>query len=106
MCAAAPYLPALPVAGSWWWCPGLVAVVWLSSARFFAGRGCGNFHRCGCSLDVGLWPLVVGSCPAVMWWPLVRGGDVVAAFLSAVAVVVGVIGAVLCRGRCSVAAGS
>jgi len=65
-CNGAPVLlPALPVAGLWWWCPGLVAVVWLSSARFFAGRGCGNFHRRGCSLDVGFWPLVRGRCGLV-----------------------------------------
>ncbi len=74
---AAPYLPAVAVsvvaaglsvsvrggvvAGSW--SPWPVCLVWI--------------HRRGCSLDVGLWPLLPVRCA-----PLVRGLVVVAAALS------------------------
>jgi len=48
----------------------LVAVVVGVIGAVLCRARCGNFHRRGCSLDVGLSPLGVGSCPAVMWWPL------------------------------------
>ena len=62
-----------------WW--PLLGVGWFVA-------GCGS-HRRGCSLDVGLSPLVRGG--VVAGCRFVSGCDVVAA----------VIGAVLCRGRCS-----
>ena len=86
---------------------GAAGLLWLSSARFFAVCGCGNFHRCRCSdylpaVAVPPWSVVAASLswyglavvgvgswlgcrcgrvwplPSVRCAPLVRGCDVVA----------------------------
>ncbi|MCR5550747.1 MAG: hypothetical protein K6F40_07420 [Bacteroidales bacterium] len=51
---------------------GAAGLWWLSSARFFAGRGCGNFHRCrrsDCLPAVAVSPWLVVAA-ALSWYGL------------------------------------